>query len=67
MIDIPDPEFTVTPSEITGQMNVGHDKYSINTSADADIALQAGSAETYIAKEGSIRMWATEGRLDIYA
>ena len=65
--DIPDPEFTVTPSEIKGQMNVGHDKYSIKPAAHADIAIKTGTAETYIAKEGSIRMWATEGHLDVYA
>ena len=65
--DIPDPEYTVTPSEIKGQMNVGHDKYSINTTDHADIAIRTGSAETYLAKEGSIRMWATEGHYDIYA
>ena len=64
---IPDPEFTVTPSEIKGQMNVGHDKYSIKPAAHADIAIKTGTAETYIAKEGSIRMWATEGHLDVYA
>lgn len=67
IIDIPDPEFTVTPSELTGQMNVGHDKYNIQTYARADVAISPGEAETYLAKEGSIRMWATEGRLDIYA
>ena len=48
-------------------MNVGHDKYNIQTSARADVAISPGKAETYLAKEGSIRMWATEGRLDIYA
>lgn len=66
-VDIPDPEFTVTPQQTKGQMNVGHDGYNIEAPHDADIAITTGKAETYIAKEGSIRMWATEGRLDIYA
>lgn len=62
---IPDPEITVTPSETKGQMNVGHDRYNINATPDANIQIQTGSAETYIAKEGSIRHWITEGQYDI--
>lgn len=65
--DIPDPVFTVTPSEIKGQMNVGHDKYSIKPQAKANIDIRVGEAETYIATEGSIRMWTTEGHYDIQA
>lgn len=65
--DIPDPEFTVTPSEIKGQMDVGYDRYNITPVEHADIQIQTGSAETYIATEGSIRMWTTEGHYDIYA
>lgn len=62
-----DPQFTVHPSEIKGNVKPGHDKYDIKATADADIAIQTGSAENYMAKEGSIRMWATEGYIDIYA
>ena len=65
--DIPDPVFTVTPSEIKGQMNVGHDRYSIKPKAKANIDIRVGEAETYIATEGSIRMWTTEGHYDIQA
>lgn len=63
--DIPDPEYTVTPSRIKGQMNVGHDGYTIRPVSDANIDIQIGEAETYIATEGSIRMWTTEGHYDV--
>ena len=65
--DIPDPVYTVEPSQIKGQMNVGHDRYTITPVDHAAIEIKTGSAETYIAKEGSIRMWTTEGHYDIYA
>ena len=62
---IPDPEFTVHPQEVTGQMDIGQDKYDIQTTDHADIAIKTGTAETSLATEGSIRMWTTEGRLDV--
>lgn len=65
--DIPDPEYTVHPSQIKGQMNVGHDRYSIQPATGANIDIQTGEAETYIATEGSIRMWTTEGHYDVRA
>lgn len=67
MIHPADPQFTVTPSEVRGKVDPGKDSYRINSTGDADISVRPGSAETYMAKEGSIRMWATEGYIDIYA
>ena len=64
---VPDPVFTVTPSRVEGQMNPGSDSYDINTTGHADIAIKTGSAETYIAQKGDIRMWTTKGHYDIYA
>lgn len=63
-VAIPPPTFTVTPSEIKGQMDVGSDTTSINATASADIALTPGKAETYIDKEGWIRMYVTTGGFD---
>ena len=48
-------------------MNPGSDSYDINTTGHADIAIKTGSAETYIAQKGDIRMWTTKGHYDIYA
>lgn len=64
---VPDPEFTVTPSRVVGNIDPGHEKYDISTEDHADIKIRTGSAETYIATEGFLRMWTTEGRLDTYA
>lgn len=66
-VGVPSPEFSVTPSEIKGSMQVGHDKYKIQPAADANIDITVGSAETYMKSEGSLRMWVSQGRYDIRA
>lgn len=63
---IPSPKITVTPSRIKGQTDVGEDKVSIQT-FPAENKGHPGKAETYLAQKGSVRMWVTEGKYDIYA
>lgn len=63
---IPPPKITVTPSRIKGSTDVGEDKVSIQT-FPAENKGHPGKVETYLAQKGSVRMWVSEGKYDIYA
>lgn len=63
----PDPEFTVTPSRIEGEMDPGSDEMDIQTTATPDFEYTPGSAETYLKDKGFIRMWMTQGYIDVEA
>jgi hypothetical protein len=64
---IPAPVITVTPSTMQGNIDTGKDEVSIQTYAEANIVAHPGTVQTYLAQQGSIRMWTTEGQYDIYA
>ena len=64
-VKIPDPEFTVHPSEIKGRMDPGSDTTSINATATPEIENRPGSAQTTLAREGYVRQWISVGRYDI--
>lgn len=64
---IPDPEITVHPSEIVGEPYLGKNQIHIDADSQAEVSYNPGGVETYIKQKGSIRMWTTEGKYDIYA
>ncbi len=64
-VKIPDPEFTVTPSQIKGQMDPGSDTTSIQSTAQPEIENRPGSAQTTLAREGYVRQWISVGRYDM--
>lgn len=64
---MPGPTISVTPSQVTGDTDVGDVTADINTTAGARISYTPGSAETYIQNEGFIRRWVSEDKYDIYA
>ena len=64
-VKIPDPEFTVHPSEIKGRMDPGSDTTSIEATATAETEIQPGSAQTTLASKGYVRQWISVGRYDM--
>ena len=64
-VKIPDPEFTVHPSEIKGRMDPGSDTTSIEATATAETEIQPGSAQTTLASKGYVRKWISVGRSDM--
>ncbi|ORU00593.1 hypothetical protein D081_1116 [Anaerovibrio sp. JC8] len=64
-VKIPDPEFTVHPSEIKGRMDPGSDTTSIQSTATPEIEIRPGSAQTTLAKKGYVNQWISVGRYDM--
>ena len=64
---IPSPTLTVTPSVVQGNIDTGKDEVSIQTYPNAEVTFNPGKFEVYLAQQGAMRMWATEGQYDIYA
>lgn len=64
---IPPPEFTVTPAELEIDIDKGHYTTDITTENKPNFDYTPGSAETYMKDQGFIRMWATQGYIDVEA
>ena len=64
---IPNPEIHYTPSQVVGTPDEGKYDWTVQTQAKADVQYNPGKAETYIAQQGGVRQWTTEGKYDIYA
>ena len=64
-VKIPDPEFTVHPSEIKGKMDPGSDSTEIRATATPEIENRPGSAQTSLASRGYVRQWISVGRYDM--
>ncbi len=64
--DVPPPTITVKPSQMQGNIDTGKDEVTIQP-RDAEVRYNPGTFEVYMEEKGSIRMWTTEGRCDIYA
>ena len=64
-VKIPDPEFTVHPSEIKGRMDPGSDTTSIQSTASPEIENRPGSAKTTLASKGYVRQWISVGKYDV--
>ena len=61
------PIFTVTPSRIIGEPEVGDVTAEIETEPSAEIHYTPGIFETYLKNKGSIQRWVTMNEYDIYA
>ena len=64
-VKIPDPEFTVHPSQIKGRMDPGSDTTSIQSTATPEIENRPGSAQTTLARKGYVRQWISVGKYDM--
>ena len=64
-VKIPDPEFTVHPSEIKGKMDPGSETTNIKSTATPEIDIRPGSAKTTLASRGYVRQWISVGRYDM--
>jgi hypothetical protein len=64
---IPNPEIHYTPSQVVGTPDEGKYDWTVQTQFKADVQYNPGKAETYIAQQGGVRQWTTEGKYDIYA
>lgn len=67
IVVMPSPEFTVTPSEIKGDIDPGYCKTTVDSTNKPNFDYTPGSAETYMKDKGFIRMWATQGYIDVEA
>ena len=63
---VPAPEISVTPSQMQGNIDTGKDEVTIEPH-EVQTFYKPGSLDIYLEAKGSIRMWTTEGRYDIYA
>jgi len=50
-----------------GTPDEGKYDWTVQTQFKADVQYNPGKAETYIAQQGGVRQWTTEGKYDIYA
>ena len=64
-VKIPDPEFTVHPSEIKGKMDPGSDTTEIRATATPEIENRPGSAQTSLTSRGYVRQWISVGHYDM--
>ena len=64
---IPNPEIHYTPGQLVGTPDPGKYDWTVDTDYKADVNYTPGKAETYIAQQGGVRQWTTEGKYDIYA
>lgn len=61
---IPKPTITVTRTDVQGEIRVGKNEVTIDTAKKADVKFVPGKFDVYLQKQGSIRMWTTEGSYD---
>lgn len=64
---IPRPKITVYPAEIKGSPDLGEHSIDIRSEPFATFDYEPGSIDYQMKVEGSIRMWTSIGRYDIYA
>ena len=64
---IPNPEIHYTPGQLVGTPDPGKYDWTVDADYKADVNFTPAKAETYIAQQGSVRQWVTEGKYDIYA
>lgn len=63
---VPDAKITVQPSEMKGENDVGSLGVSFQITP-VDMQYTPATVKTYLAREGSVKMWTTDGKYDIYA
>jgi hypothetical protein len=63
---VPDVKVTVHPSEIHGENDVGSLEVSFQI-RPVDVQYTPAVVHTYLDRVGSVKIWATEGKYDIYA
>ena len=63
---VPKPEINVKPSQMQGNIDQGNTTVTIDPQP-VEVNYTPGSVDIYMENKGSIRMWMTEGRYDIYA
>jgi len=63
---VPDVKITVHPSEIEGKNDVGSLAVSFQITP-VDVQYTPATVHTYLDRAGSVKIWATEGKYDIYA
>ena len=64
---IPDPQFTVHPSEVKGTPDQGDVTVNIDTDAFAKTHFTRGQVQTYLQQKPDVHQWVTEGHYDLYA
>lgn len=64
---MPEPNISGNPSQVVGTPDTGDVTAEIQPATSPNVSYTPGSAETYLADEGFIRRWVTEGNYDIYA
>ena len=64
---IPNPSINITPARLQGDIDPGKDETTAQTYPTADVTFKPGKFEVYLEQQGSIHMWTTEGKYDIYA
>ncbi|MBR2216111.1 MAG: hypothetical protein IJ849_10175 [Selenomonadaceae bacterium] len=64
---IPDPIMKVYPGELVGDIDIGHDNWSVDVSHTAAVTFNPGHLEQYTMVAGDIHSWVSEGGYDIYA
>jgi hypothetical protein len=63
---VPDVKITVHPSEIHGKNDIGSLDISFQI-RPVDVQYTPSAVHTYLERAGSVKIWATEGKYDIYA
>lgn len=61
---IPKPVITVTRTDVQGEIHVGKNEVTIDTAKKAEVKFVPGKFDVYLNRQGSIRMWTTEGSYD---
>lgn len=64
--DIPDPQFSVEPSEVIGEPDLGDVTAEIQTQPFASVKCTTGSAQTYVQDKGFLHRWITQDKYDMY-
>ena len=66
LASVPEAKITVHPSEMQGKNDVGSLDVSFQITP-VDVQYTPATIHTYLDRESSVKMWATEGQYDIYA
>lgn len=66
-VHIPDPVFTVHPSEVVGTPEPAHLEQHVSAEPFAKTHYTPGKIETYLTQKAGVQQWTSEGRYDIMA
>ena len=64
---IPDPIVRGVPAQLSGDIDPGHYKWSVDVQSMAEVDFNRGNVEIYMRQQGDIHQWVTEDKYDIYA